>query len=75
MFIKYKGVTIEAVDQLVYKGFCEYTGKLFSEVEINYLSYILDDKKYYYFTISTSGKNNQNTIYRYKEHVLYPKVS
>lgn len=37
---------LEAADQLVYKGFCEYTGKLFSEIEINYLSYILDDKKY-----------------------------
>ncbi|WP_245686225.1 hypothetical protein [Streptococcus henryi] len=27
---------------------------------------------YYYFTVITSGKNNQNTIYRYKKHVLYP---
>lgn len=31
---------------LVEKNFCEYTSKVFSEPEINYLSFILDDKKY-----------------------------
>ena len=41
-----KKSNLKAVEQLVKKGLCEYSSKLFSEAEINYLSYILDDKKY-----------------------------
>ena len=37
---------LKAVEQLVKKGLCEYSSMLFSEAEINYLSYVLDDKKY-----------------------------
>lgn len=37
---------LKVVEQLVKKGLCEYSSMLFSEAEINYLSYVLDDKKY-----------------------------
>ncbi|ORO45027.1 hypothetical protein [Streptococcus oralis] len=43
----YKGeLVLEAAENLCRKGYCEYSNKLFSEYETNYLSYILDDKKY-----------------------------
>ncbi|MFL4358881.1 hypothetical protein [Streptococcus uberis] len=41
-----KEPNLNAVEQLVKKGICTYSNKLFSEAESNYLSYILDDKKY-----------------------------
>lgn len=37
---------LAVAQNLVEKNFCEYTNKVFSEPEINYLSFILDDKKY-----------------------------
>ncbi len=39
-------IDLQVAQNLVEKNFCEYTNKVFSEAEINYLSYILDDKKY-----------------------------
>ena len=37
---------LDIAEELYKKGYCEYSNTLFSEFEINYLSYILDDKKY-----------------------------
>lgn len=37
---------LDIAEDLCKKGYCEYSDKLFSEYESNYLSYILDDKKY-----------------------------
>ena len=37
---------LDNAEELCKKGYCEYSDKLFSEYESNYLSYILDDKKY-----------------------------
>lgn len=37
---------LDIAEDLCKKGYCEYSDKLFSEHETNYLSYILDDKKY-----------------------------
>ena len=37
---------LDIAEDLCKKGYCEYSGNLFSEYESNYLSYILDDKKY-----------------------------
>lgn len=37
---------LDIVEDLCKKGYCEYSDNLFSEYESNYLSYILDDKKY-----------------------------
>lgn len=39
-------LTLNIVENLCERGYCEYSNKLFSELEANYLSYILDDKKY-----------------------------
>jgi len=37
---------LDIAEDLCKKGYCEYSDNLFSEYESNYLSYILDDKKY-----------------------------
>ena len=37
---------LDITEDLCKKGYCEYSDNLFSEYESNYLSYILDDKKY-----------------------------
>lgn len=37
---------LDIAEDLCNKGYCEYSDNLFSEQESNYLSYILDDKKY-----------------------------
>ena len=37
---------LDIAEDLYKKGYCEYSDNLFSEYESNYLSYILDDKKY-----------------------------
>ena len=37
---------LNIAENLCKKGYCEYSDNLFSEHESNYLSYILDDKKY-----------------------------
>lgn len=37
---------LDVAQNLVEKNFCEYTNKVFSDAEIDYLSFILDDKKY-----------------------------
>lgn len=37
---------LDIAEDLCKKGYCEYSDNLFSEHESNYLSYILDDKKY-----------------------------
>lgn len=37
---------LKSIENLVKNKFCDYTGTLFSESEMNYLSYILDDKQY-----------------------------
>ena len=37
---------LDIAEELYKKGYCEYSNTLFSEFEINYLSFILDDKKY-----------------------------
>ena len=37
---------LDIAEDLCKKGYCEYSDNLFSEHENNYLSYILDDKKY-----------------------------
>lgn len=37
---------LDIAEDLCMKGYCEYSDNLFSEYESNYLSYILDDKKY-----------------------------
>ena len=43
----YKGkLILDIAEDLCKKGYCEYSDNLFSEYESNYLSYILDDKKY-----------------------------
>lgn len=39
-------LTLDIAEDLCEKGYCEYSDNLFSEYESNYLSYILDDKKY-----------------------------
>ena len=39
-------LTLDIAEDLCKKGYCEYSDNLFSEYESNYLSYILDDKKY-----------------------------
>lgn len=39
-------LTLNIVENLCERGYCEYSNKLFSELEASYLSYILDDKKY-----------------------------
>lgn len=39
-------MTLDIAEDLCKKGYCEYSDNLFSEYESNYLSYILDDKKY-----------------------------
>lgn len=39
-------LVLDIAEDLCKKGYCEYSDKLFSEHEANYLSYILDDKKY-----------------------------
>ena len=39
-------LTLNIVENLCERGYCEYSNKLFSELEANYLSYVLDDKKY-----------------------------
>lgn len=39
-------LTLDIAEELCKKGYCEYSDNLFSEYESNYLSYILDDKKY-----------------------------
>lgn len=38
-------LTLNIVENLCERSYCEYSNKLFSELEANYLSYILDDKK------------------------------
>lgn len=37
---------LDIAEDLCRKGYCEYSDKLFSDHETNYLSYILDDKQY-----------------------------
>lgn len=37
---------LDIAEDLCRKGYCEYSDKLFSDHENNYLSYILDDKQY-----------------------------
>ena len=37
---------LDIAEDLCKKGYCEYSDNLLSEYESNYLSYILDDKKY-----------------------------
>jgi len=37
---------LDIAEDLCKKGYCEYSDNIFSEYESNYLSYILDDKKY-----------------------------
>lgn len=39
-------LTLNIVENLCERGYCEYSNKLFSELEASYLSHILDDKKY-----------------------------
>ena len=39
-------MTLDIAEDLCKKRYCEYSDNLFSEYESNYLSYILDDKKY-----------------------------
>ena len=39
-------LVLDIAEDLCKKGYCVYSDKLFSEHETNYLSYILDDKKY-----------------------------
>lgn len=39
-------LTLNIVENLCERGYCEYSNKLFSDLEASYLSYILDDKKY-----------------------------
>lgn len=39
-------MTLNIVEELCKKRYCEYSNTLFSEYENNYLSYILDNKKY-----------------------------
>lgn len=38
-------LTLNIVENLCERGYCEYSNKLFSELEASYLSHILDDKK------------------------------
>lgn len=39
-------LTLNIVENLCERDYCEYSNKLFSDLEASYLSYILDDKKY-----------------------------
>ena len=38
-------LTLNIEENLCERSYCEYSKKLFYELEANYLSYILDDKK------------------------------